>query len=180
MILQRYPERENFLIGPERVGAIHRAALFANHTAIGMMRNHIQALNHQNPLQAAPFHRLTNSLTGGGQTVLDYASSTFQDFTSDSSQFSQLQKARHRDGLICYEYLRTHGALHSFELKGVFVRYACVVVPHALIILRRNRSRMLYSRLISPETWGHFINNAIRRLNISETIYELRTDFNKF
>lgn len=127
MILQRYPERQNLLIGPERVGAICKAAQFANHTAIRMMQNHIQALNRQNPLQAAPFHRLVNSLTKGGQTVLDYASNTFYNSTSDTSQFSQLQKVRHKDGLICYKYLRTHGALHSFELKGVFMRYTCVL-----------------------------------------------------
>ena len=113
--------------GLGNVGSIHRAALFANYTAIVLVHKHILALNRRFPEQAAPFSTLTNVTCDSGGTVLDWATNTFRIGTPEEIAerpftHPKLQAARRKDGLKCYEYLRTRGSLHSFELKGVFRR----------------------------------------------------------
>jgi hypothetical protein len=96
---------------------LHIAASCANKTAIQMIQEHVEEYW---PKREVPY----NIITTWGTTPLDYSASAVKDgmHAEGDGQVDPQVPAMYREHAIsCYQLLRQNGALHSFELKGIFI-----------------------------------------------------------
>jgi hypothetical protein len=93
-----------------------------------MIERQVDAHNNRNPGQKVLFGWLLNQTTDSKKyTLLDWAINSFENNPmgrgADAVDNHQpLKNIRHKDAVKCYKYLRTRGALHSFELNGHIAR----------------------------------------------------------
>jgi len=85
-----------------------------------MIQEHVKA---HYPDQDVPY----NTTTDEGVTVLDHSADAVKRdkiYEEENRQLDARVLAVHREHAIrCYRMLRENGALHSFELKGIFIMY---------------------------------------------------------
>ncbi|KKY15325.1 hypothetical protein UCRPC4_g06382 [Phaeomoniella chlamydospora] len=128
MILERYPDPRNLTLGEEDTGAIHRAAMWANHIALDMIYQHIQDHNRRNPGSQVMFSQLANVKAAQGHTALDYVAGSFKDRSDEAKPVDEdyfhpyVREVRRPAAIKCYQHLRAYGVMHKAELNGLRLR----------------------------------------------------------
>ncbi|KFA78610.1 hypothetical protein S40288_06979 [Stachybotrys chartarum IBT 40288] len=116
MILAKYPDHTNLLLGPNGSNALQTAAYWGNGTALQMIKDHMQR---KFPRKTVPWNVKAN-----GNTVLDYAMLAVQDQKIKALEpivNRVATRATRESALACYEFLRENGAVHNWELQGTMV-----------------------------------------------------------